>query len=66
MTLIPSILREIRTYYKKACGNENTCGNANASGNDVLISRKMDGISVIYPTGVDKEILAHVAHVSKF
>jgi hypothetical protein len=45
---------------------KNTCGNANASGNDVLISRKMDGISVIYPTGVDKEILAHVAHVSKF
>jgi hypothetical protein len=56
-------LREIRTYYKKACGNENACGNANASGNDVLTSRKMDEVSVIYPIGVDKEILlyAHVA-----
>jgi hypothetical protein len=35
-------------YYKKACGNENTCGN------EVLISRKMDWISVSYPTGIDK------------
>jgi hypothetical protein len=54
MTLIPFILREIRTYYKKACDNENACGNENACSNEVLISRKMDGISVIYPTGVGK------------
>jgi hypothetical protein len=37
----------IGCYCKKACGNENGCGN------EVLISRKMDEISVIYPTGVD-------------
>jgi hypothetical protein len=47
MTLIPSILCEIRTYYKKGYSNENACGN------EVLISPKIDGISVIYPTGVD-------------
>jgi hypothetical protein len=45
MTLIPSILREIRLIIKKrACCNE------------VLISRKMDGIRIIYPTGVDKQL----------
>jgi hypothetical protein len=43
-----------KTFYKKACGNETACRNENACGNEVLISRKMDGISVTYPTGVDK------------
>jgi hypothetical protein len=47
MTLIPSILREIRTYYKKACGNENSCGNENVCGNAVLISPKIDGIRLL-------------------
>jgi hypothetical protein len=42
-------------YYKKACGNVNPCGNENACGNEVLISRKMDGISLIYPTGIAKK-----------
>jgi hypothetical protein len=48
MTLILPILHEIRSYYKKASDNEN--------GSEVLISRKMDGISVIYPTSVYKII----------
>jgi hypothetical protein len=56
MTLIPSILREIRTSYKKARGNENSCGNENACGNAVLISLKIDWTSVTHPTGVDKNI----------
>jgi hypothetical protein len=47
MTLIPSILREIRTYYKKACGNENSCVNKNVCGNAVLISPKIDGINLL-------------------
>jgi hypothetical protein len=47
MTLIPSILREIRTYYKKACGNENSCVNENVCGNAVLISPKIDGINLL-------------------
>jgi hypothetical protein len=50
MTLILPTLHEIRSYYKKASDNENACGS------EVLISRKMDGISVIYPTSVHKII----------
>jgi hypothetical protein len=45
------ILLEIKSYYKKACGNEDVCGNENVCGNEVLILRQTDGISVIYLTG---------------
>jgi hypothetical protein len=38
----------------------NACGNENACRHEVLIPRKMDGISVIYPTGVDKIIFTEV------
>jgi hypothetical protein len=36
------------------------CGNENERGNEVLIPHKMDGIGVIYPTGVDKIIFTEV------
>jgi hypothetical protein len=45
MTLIPSILREIRTYYKKACGNEEPCDNENACGNKVSHAKWMGHLS---------------------
>jgi hypothetical protein len=57
MTLIPSILCEIRTYYKKAYSNENACGN------EILISSKMDGIRIIYLTGVAKHIKLAIIYV---
>jgi hypothetical protein len=57
MTLIPSILCEIRTYYKKAYSNENACGN------EILISSKMDGTRIIYLTGVAKHIKLAIIYV---
>jgi hypothetical protein len=63
MTLIPSILRKIRTYYKNALGNENACGN------EVLVSRipnMCHEISVIYSTGVDKHIYIHMYIIFRY
>jgi hypothetical protein len=39
---------------KRAVMKMRVVSNENACGNEILISRKMDGISVTYSTGVDK------------
>jgi hypothetical protein len=57
--LIP-LSEVMKLIYLTECGNEThyltEWGNENAWGNEVLIPLKISGISIIYPTGLDKFI----------
>jgi hypothetical protein len=67
--LIP-LSEVMKLIYPIECGNEThdltEWGNENSWGNEVLISLKISGINIIYPTGLDKQIKRIIFHFDPF